>query len=273
MDEPTLDPTIRDHYSDRYDEDERIRSGIAELELIRTRDILRRHLPVRASVLDVGGAGGVHSEWLLEDGHDVTLVDPVPRHIDEASARLGGHERFRAMLGDGRALPVEDDAVDVVLVFGPLYHLIERSDRMRAWSEARRVCRRGGLIFGAAISRFASLFSGMAGGMIFDDQFRQVVEQDLRDGRHENPRPDRDWFTTAYFHHPDELREEASEAGVEVDAVLGVEGIAAWIPRLERSWSDPVQRNIIVEAAAWIEAEATLSGLGPHLLVVCRNPT
>ena len=272
MDEPTLDPTIRDHYGERYDEDERIRTGIAEIELIRTREILRRYLPDRASVLDVGGAGGVHSEWLLADGHEVTLIDPIPRHIDQAIARLGDNGRFRALLGDGRALPVDDSAFDVVLLFGPLYHLTDRSDRMRAWVEARRACRRGGLIVGAAISRFASLFSGLAGGMIFDDQFREVVEQDLRDGRHENPRPDQDWFTTAYFHHPDELREEGTEAGVEVEAVLGVEGIAAWIPRLERSWSDPVRRDIIVDAAAWIEREPTLAGLGPHLLVVSRNP-
>lgn len=272
MDEPIIDPTIHGHYEDRYDEDERIRSGIAEIELLRTQQILRRFLTEPVTVLDVGGAGGVHSEWLLEDGHDVVLVDPIPRHVEQATDRLGGHAGFRAVLGDGRELPIDDASMDAVLVFGPLYHLPERSDRLLAWTEARRVCRAGGWIFAAAISRFASLFSGLAGGMIFDDQFRAVVEADLVDGVHENPRPDLDWFTTSYFHHPDELRTEAKEAGVEVEAVLGVEGIAAWIPRLERSWDDPDRRRIIMESAAVIEAEPTLSGLGPHLLVVGRNP-
>jgi hypothetical protein len=85
-----------------------------------------------------------------------------------------------------------------------------------------------------------------------------------------NP-PGQDFFTTSYFHHPDEARIEAEEAGFEVEAVLGVEGIASWIPRLEKSWSDPERRRIIIESARAIESEPTLLGLGPHLIVVART--
>jgi hypothetical protein len=119
----------------------------------------------------------------------------------------------------------------------------------------------------SVITRFASLFSGLTTGDLFDPAFAAVVERDLVDGQHRNPQG-RDWFTTAYFHHPHEAVEEASSAGLEVRAILGVEGIAAWIPGLEDRWGDPAARQIIVDAARSIEAEPTLLGLGPHLLVV-----
>ena len=272
MDEPKLNPEIAAYYSQEWDEDARIRSGIGELELIRTREIVMRHLKGDAlDVLDIGGAGGVHSEWLLDLGHRVDLIDPVQSLVDKAVARLAGRPGFTATCGDGRSLPFEDDQFDAVLLFGPLYHLTERADRLVAWSEARRVCRPGGLIFGAAISRFSSLFSGLSGDAIFEPSFRAVVERDLIDGQHRNPEG-HDYFTTAYFHLPDELRAEAVDAGVEVEAVLGVEGITAWIPKLERSWDDPERRAIIVQAARAIESEPALLGLGPHLIVIARKP-
>ena len=157
-------------------------------------------------------------------------------------------------------------------MFGPLYHLTERADRVASWREASRVLRPGGVVVASVITRFASLFSGVSSGDLFDPAFASVVAQDLRDGQHRNPEG-RDWFTTAYFHHPSEVAEEASEAGLEVHGIYGVEGIASWVPGLERRWSDPEARTVIIEAARAIESEPTLIGLGPHLLVVATPPS
>ena len=80
---------VRRHDETEPDEDARLRSGMGRLELWRVQEVVRRHLgtgPRR--VLDVGGAGGVHSEWLLGGAHTV-LVDLVERHVTAARARLG----------------------------------------------------------------------------------------------------------------------------------------------------------------------------------------
>jgi len=61
----------------------------------------------------------------------------APRHVAKASADLGPLG-VTAELGDARWIPVPDGAYDVVLLFGPLYHLTEREDRLRALSEAAR---------------------------------------------------------------------------------------------------------------------------------------
>ena len=175
-------------------------------------------------MLDVGGATGVHSEWLLDDGHTVHLVDLLPGHVARADARLGGHERFTASVGDARALPLPDASVDAVLLLGPLYHLTDRADRLATWREALRVVVPGGVVVAMAINRFASLFDGLAQSYLFDPAFRAIVAQDLATGVHENPTGDPRWFTTAYFHRPEELAAEATEAGLVVRETVGVEG-------------------------------------------------
>jgi len=151
------------HYG-QVSEEGRLSMGYGPLELARTQELIGRHLPAPpAVVLDVGGAAGVYSCWLASLGYEVHLIDPVPKHVEqarEASARQSAHPVASLRVGDARHLPGADSSVDAVLLMGPLYHLTEPQDRMRALLEARRVLRPRGLLLGAAICRFATRFPG-----------------------------------------------------------------------------------------------------------------
>ena len=252
-------------------EEARLSGGIAELELVRTREILRRHLPpAPARVLDVGGGTGVHAEWLLGSGYQVHLVDVTPRHVAASLDRLGS-AGLTAEVGDARHLDVPDGGFDVALVLGPLYHLQERADRVRALEEARRVTKPGALVAVAAISRFASLFDGLVREYLFDDVFREIVERDFVDGRHENPTHREHWFTTAFFHRPEQLAEEMAAAGLVLSELVGIEGLAGWLPHLDDRWDDEPDREVILHATRLVEAEPSLLGLSAHLLAVARR--
>ncbi len=258
------------HYESEVDEDARLRDGAGRLELARTAEIVRRWLPAgRLRVLDVGGATGAHAEWLLDDGHAVHLVDPVAAQVERAVAALGGRPRFSAEVGDARALSAGDGSFDAVLLLGPLYHLTERADRVLAWAEAGRVLRPGGLVFGAAISRFASLLDGLDTGAIFDPAFRALVVADLATGQHRNPDEVPGWFTTAYLHRPEELPGEVAEAGLEPVELVGVEGPAAWVADAATRWDDAA--DVILETARAVEAEPSLLGASPHVIAVARR--
>lgn len=273
MSEPTFSDTIRTHYETYVDnEDARLRGGMGRLELARVQEIVRRNLPQRPlRVLDVGGATGVHAEWLLADGHTVHLVDPVAVQVERAAARLGGTGSFTSGVGDVRALPVADASFDVVLMFGPLYHLPEPEDRATAWREAARAVVPGGLVMAQAISRFGSLFDGLASGYLFEPEFRRMVQGALGTGRHENPTGHPGWFTTAYFHRPEELAEEPGAAGLTLRELVTVEGMAGWLRNLEARWDDPADRVLILEATRAVESEPSLLGLGSHLLAVAQR--
>jgi SAM-dependent methyltransferase len=271
MSDPVL-AAIRQHYEARYDEDDRLRSGIGRLEFVRVQEIVRSHLPKgSARVLDVGGATGVHAEWLLEEGHTVHLVDVLDSHVERARARLGGVDRFQAQVGDARQLSVADDSFDVVLLFGPLYHLVNRVDRLRVWTKAGRAVRPGGVVLGMGISRFASLFDGLAHGYLFDADFRASVVHDLATGRHENPTGDPRWFTTAYFHRPEELAAEAMAVGLENRGTVGVEGMAHWMKYLADRWDDAEEREIVLQSSRATANEPTLAGLSSHLIATAAR--
>jgi ubiquinone/menaquinone biosynthesis C-methylase UbiE len=256
------------HY-EQTREDERLR-GLGELELCRTQEVLRRHLgPPAQRILDVGGGPGAHARWLIEEGHRVHLIDLSPRHVELAVRDLAA-SGLTAEVGDARQLPQRDGSVDAVLLLGPLYHLQRRDERVAALREARRVVVPGGIVAAAAISRFASLFDGLARGFLFDEAFRSIVGRDLESGCHENPENRPDWFTTAYFHHPSELAGETVAAGLQLVELVGIEGLAGWLPGLEERWRDDADRGVILESARLIEAQPELLGLSAHLLAVAR---
>ena len=252
----------------------RLEGGPGLVERDRAREVVLRHVPKPpAVVLDVGGGPGAHAVWLVERGYEVHLVDATPLHVEQARAALeptrGG--RWSVALGDARALESADDSVDAVLLFGPLYHLIERAERLRALGEARRVLKPGGVVVAAAISRFASALDGVARNLIDDPDFLAIVDGDLRTGVHRNPKQVPDYFATAFFHRPEELRTELAEAGFDGVEVVGLEGPTWLLSDIGARWQDEARRTTLLALLRRLEKEPELIGMSAHLVAVGRK--
>ena len=277
MGQPPKPPTEMLAFYEAADEAGRLDQDYFPLERARTQEIVLRHLaPPPAAVLDVGGGAGAYAYWLAGLGYAVTLVDPVARHVRQAREAAAAHPARLAAVheGDARALPAKDASVAAVLLLGPLYHLTERADRLRAWREAFRVLRPGGHVFAAGISRFASLLDGLRTGQLFEDPaFAAVVERDLADGQHRNETGRLDYFTTAYFHEPAELAAEGTEAGFADVAVHAIEGPGAFLPDFARRWNDPAHRAALLRFTALVERRPAILGSSPHLVAVGRRPS
>jgi ubiquinone/menaquinone biosynthesis C-methylase UbiE len=270
-----LDAEILAHYEEGLERERLLRGGAGRLEYLRTRELLARYLPpAPTTVLDVGGGVGVYALPLAKEGYLVHLIDPVPLHVDQAredSALQRDAPLASAEVGDARQLLWADNSVDAVLLLGPLYHLTSRDDRLQALREAYRVVRPGGVVAAAAISRFASTYDGLLRGFLEDPTFEEIVERDVREGQHRNPTGRPDWFTTAYFHLPEELRDEVIEAGFKVEALVGIEGPAWVLPELDSWLEDPLRRARLLEAVRRVETEPSLLGASAHFLVVSRR--
>jgi SAM-dependent methyltransferase len=258
-----LDPMITEYYECTV-EGTRLRANAEpRLEFLRTMELLDRFVPASSDVLDVGGGTGVYAVPLVAAGHRVRLVDPMPHHVEAAQAA-----GIDAVIGTAEGLTVGRD-YDVVLLLGPLYHLVDGADRSQALANARAALRPGGVVVVAGISRHASLLDGMRDGLLDDATFRAIVERDLAEGQHRNPNPAATpgWFTTAYFHGPTELGEELRAAGFDDVVVLPVEG-PGWL--LEGR--DGVRMEQLLVAARLAEAEPALLPASAHLLAVGRVP-
>ena len=260
-------------YYDRFPEESRLASGPFRLEFERTKDMLTRFLPpAPARVIDVGGAAGTYSAWLTERGYDVHLIDATPRLVVEARQRNATLRKPIASisLGDARSLPEPDRSAAVVIIMGPLYHLPSSGDRLTALREAHRVLTPGGTVVTAAISRYASALDGLA-RKVLDPAFLRIRDQDLSDGQHRNPTDTLNYFTTAYFHRPEDLRAELEEAGFSAVEVMGVEGVAWMFADFESRWADEALRQDILNVARAVEAEPSIVGVSAHLLGIGRK--
>lgn len=258
-----MDDDLEAHYQDLVEDNRLTRSPHGRLEFLRVQELLRRFLPpAPASIADIGGATGVHAKWLADDGYKVHVIDPVSDHVT-AAGHLAG---VTAEVGDARTLPIQDNSVDVVLMFGPLYHLEAREDRIQAIREAGRVLRDGGLLAVAVISRYLSLLEvGAAGRLSAEavEPLRRVILSGEYDGHV--------GFVRSHWHTADDLRVELTEAGFGESRVLGVEG-PAW-PALDALGleSFELMHPSAIRAAQLVEDDPHLLHASAHLLgITCR---
>jgi ubiquinone/menaquinone biosynthesis C-methylase UbiE len=270
---PEIDAVVN-FYASGYEEI-RLSEGTSQLECERTRELLMRFLPpAPAIVLDVGGGAGAYACWLAKHGYEVHLTDISPVLVERAiaaSARQSEAPLARAVVGDARSLSWKDNAVDVVLLLGPLYHLTTKKERLRAFSEAHRVLKSSGILCAVGISRFASTMDGFRTGNWKDPQFAAIAEQDLKDGQHRNPTTNPEYFTDAYFHHPDELRQEAVEVGFAVSGIYGIEGPGWVVSDFDQWWANPVHRETLMKIARTVETEPSILGISGHMMLIARK--
>lgn len=144
-------------YYNKFNEEKRLDSRHGQVEFITSMKYIHKHLgeleQSRAKgeikILDVGAATGRYSVPLAEEGYDVTAVELVKHNLARLKAKGSTVKAYQ-----GNALRLkrfEDNTFDLVLVFGPMYHLHEKAEKLKALSEAKRVVKPGGKILVAYI--------------------------------------------------------------------------------------------------------------------------
>ena len=265
---------VADHYASGYEAD-RLHADTGQLDRERSRELLTRFLPpAPATILDVGGGPGGHACWLAKQGYEVHLIDISPLHVQlaqEASQRQPEAPLASANVGDACSLSWNAETVDGVLLFGPLYHLTDKKDRLEALREAHRVLKSGGVLLAVGISRFASTFDGLRKGFLKDPRFADIVNQDLKNGQHRNPANHPEYFMDTFFHHPDELRQEVAEAGFVVRGIYGVEGPGWLLSDFTEWWDHKEYRERLLRIARTLETEPSILGVSAHLVAVAER--
>ena len=92
-------------------------------------------------ILDIGAGTGKYSVALAEEGYDVSAVELVKHNLGLLKAKNSSVKAYQ-----GNALKLrrfENDTFDVTLLFGPMYHLFTKEDKVRALCEAKRVTKPG----------------------------------------------------------------------------------------------------------------------------------
>ncbi len=255
---------VESYYDNEFNEWERLDRHKVELDI--TKRFMDLHIQGEClKILDIGGGAGRYSFYLSKNGNQVSLLDISSKNIEKArqlSKDLGDLQEY--IKGNALALPFEDEVFDVVLLMGPMYHLINEEDRRVALNEALRVLKKRGIIFTSFISCYApmidhlkNMYKGDKGSLL------RYLDDGVNHGH--------DGFTEAYFISPQDARRFMAESSIEeiefvcVENALAMreEGINALEGEEYKQWLD---------IAFKLSRDPNLFGCGEHFLHIGRKP-
>lgn len=137
-----------------FDEKSRLNcSNAARVEFTTTVKYIEKYLKQGMRILDIGAGAGEYSLYFAKKGYRVDAVELADKNVEEFRKKITGNIDIE--LKQGNALDLsdfEDEAFDIVLLFGPLYHLHDEKDRNTAIREAKRVLKKDGILFVAFIN-------------------------------------------------------------------------------------------------------------------------
>ncbi len=258
-------------FYDAYGECEWTRLERHRTEYAVTLRALAKILPsAPARVLDLGGGPGRDSVALALQGYSVTLVDLSAARLTRARTHAEQSDVSLEAIVQADVLSLPEtigDSFDAVLLFGPLYHLLDASEREQAVQAAYRRLRPGGVLAAAFVSRFAPFRDSACKDPRWILQDPAYTEQLLQTGIHVRGED----FVQVYFAHPTEVVPFMEAAGVTTQALIGVEDIVA---------GHEEQVNTLTGEAweAWVSLnerlgrDPALIGAADHLLYLGHTP-
>lgn len=229
---------------------------------------LDQYLPAHGTILEIGSATGRYTRELARRGYTLTAVDLSAALIEKCRksiAEEGLERQVRLLVADARDLgEVSEKNFDVVLLMGPLYHLVVEADRKAALREAFERLREGGIILSSFISRL-----GIMGDLIrkipdwIDDQVE--VRSLLEKGKRPDEYP-RGGFR-GYFVLPSEIAPLHEEIGFDTLVVAGVEpAISADDESYNKLQGE--QRQRWLDLLCELSTEPSILGASRHLLYI-----
>ncbi|MFI3212461.1 MAG: methyltransferase domain-containing protein [Eubacteriales bacterium] len=187
---------LEEHYN-KFSEEKRLTRRHGQVEFLTSMRYIKKYLEQlevvkekgEISILDIGAGTGRYSVALAEEGYDVTAIELVKYNVGILKRKSSTVKAFQ-----GNALNLkkcEDDSFDVTLLFGPMYHLFQEEDKLKALEEAKRVTKKGGIIFVAYLmNEYSILVHGfrdnyilecMENGQVTEDFHVRNTEKDLYD--------------------------------------------------------------------------------------------
>lgn len=154
-------------YYNKFNEDKRLKTKHARVEYLTAMHYIHECLRQTSGkkILDLGAGTGAYALPLFEEGYDVTAIELVKHNLRTMQMKA---PQLDARWGNAMDLSAfADDSFDVILMFGPMYHLISHEDKMTALKEAKRVIKKDGFILiSYCMNEYAIITHGIKEGFL-----------------------------------------------------------------------------------------------------------
>ena len=147
-----------EHYN-KFNEDKRLKSRHGRIEYINTMRYIDTYLNELSKlgkdngeikIMDIGAGTGAYAGPLSERGYDVTAAELIQHNLGRLKQNFPKVNGFK-----GNAVKLKrlkDNEFDVTLLFGPMYHLFGKEEKIKALNEAKRITKEDGVIFVAYLT-------------------------------------------------------------------------------------------------------------------------
>jgi SAM-dependent methyltransferase len=242
------------------------------IELASTLYLIERYFPSSGHVGDIAGGAGRYTVELLSRGYRVTLVDSAPGLLQFARDYLARAKLAVEAIVDASACdlrPIATGTFDAALLLGPMYHLVNPTERVAALAELRRVLRPRSMAIVAYLNAWGLLRTGLTD---FPARYRDPAfcDEMLSGIGFPDGLPG---FAPCVFSTPDEAVRELADAGFEIVSQAGADGFAGGMwPVVDRlAASDPQAFENVISFAARSCERPQFRDAGDHLHIVVRS--
>ncbi|WP_044338810.1 class I SAM-dependent methyltransferase [Rossellomorea aquimaris] len=238
---------------------------------------IRKYMPKTGYVLDNGAGPGKYSMELAKAGYKVTLTDLTPRLVDIAKVKaeeLELNERFEGFhAADARDLyMLEDEQFDSSFMLGPMYHLQEEHDRIKAVQELKRVTKKDGLVFVAFMPRIRHILNSLLAPENWKpNNDVDTILQFSQSGSFNHA--DEGRFTGAYYFNIEDINPFMEENGFETIELIGSNAGAVLNNGNWDYWREKGEEEVrkIIDLVIEKATDPYILGISSHLLYIGRK--
>lgn len=132
-----------------FDEEKRLQSKAGQVEKITTLREISRLINKDSKILDIGAGTGVYSIPLADEVSEVVAFEPASNNYKQLVAKVKDKNLKNIIVENKSSLEMDNlnnKYFDLVLLFGPMYHLSDEKDRSETFQQAKRVLKDDGYI-------------------------------------------------------------------------------------------------------------------------------
>jgi len=240
-----------------YDESSRLnKTKAARVEFLTTVKYIEKYLSPGAKILDIGAGAGEYSLYFARKGYQVSAIELADANIAAFRARMTAEDHIDLIQGNALDLSkFENNFFDIVLLFGPLYHLHSEADKLQCIAEARRVCKPDGKIYFAFISNDIVILT-----------MQQCEADYLLHGDYNKETFRLDDFPFV-FHTVDHCRALLDQGGIQIEHEVASDGVSELLMDLINAMDDATYQQYL-RYHEYICEKPECLGMSNHLLFV-----
>lgn len=255
--------TELEQYYNKFNEEKRLSSRHGQVEYITTMKYIHKYLEdmPQAAILDIGAGTGRYSVALAQEGYDVTAVELVKYNLGILKSKNSSVKAYQ-----GNALNLKrfaDESFDMILLFGPMYHLYTEKDKQKALAEAKRVTKPNGIILVAyCMNEYCVLTYAFKEGHI-----RECLQKDRLTEDFHSSAEAKDLYDYVRIEDIDALNEAA---GLKRIQIISPDGPANYMRPVLNAMDEETFSLFIQYHLATCE-RADLIGAGAHTVDILRK--